>query len=167
MAQVDDKSLIIRHNQESNSIATVVKHLWGNMLSRWTDLLTSDGEKEWRERDLEFENDLSSRGEINEKWDEGWKCLFEALNGLSDKDLDQLVYIRNQGHTVGEAIFRQLAHYAYHVGQIVLLCKMYSTNWHTLSISRGDSKKYNYDKFEKKRRKQHFSQEFIKKNDKS
>jgi len=111
-------------NDESNSIAVIVKHLWGNMLSRWTDIFTTDGEKEWRNRDSEFEADLKSETEVLEKWEAGWNCLFNTLNSLSESDLNKIIYIRNEGHTVQEAINRQLAHYPYHVGQIVFIGKM-------------------------------------------
>ncbi len=161
IVQVDDEALAKRSNAESNSIATMVKHLWGNMLSRWTDFRTTDGEKEWRKRDEEFENDIGSRDELNLKWEEGWKCLFDALADLNDSHLDSLIYIRNQGHTVLEAIHRQLAHYAYHVGQIVYLSKELSTSWLSLSIPRGESKAFNADKFSQEKQKTHFTEDFI------
>src|ERR1043165_8598212 len=107
--QLPDEKLFWQYNSESNSIATIVKHLWGNMLSRWTDFLTTDGEKEWRNRDTEFENDIKSREELLSKWNEGWSCLFNALDALSADDLEKEIFIRNQGHTVIEAINRQLA----------------------------------------------------------
>lgn len=110
-AQVPDEKLFWKFNEESNSIATIVKHLWGNMLSRWTNFLNTDGEKESRNRDAEFENDMTTRGELIEKWNEGWGCLFDALSSLTPADLQKEIYIRNQGHTVMEAINRQLAHY--------------------------------------------------------
>ena len=112
----DDK-LFWQYNEESNSMATIVKHLWGNMLSRWTDFLTSDGEKEWRQREAEFDNDIRSRDDMMAKWTEGWNCLYAAIDPLTDEDLEKIIFIRNQGHTVTEAINRQLAHYAYHVGR--------------------------------------------------
>ena len=123
-AQVTDEQLFIQANSESNSIATIVKHLWGNMRSRWTDFLTTDGEKKWRKRDEEFENDSSTRQEMLEKWNAGWACLFNALNSITDADLAKVIYIRNQRHTILEAINRQLAHYPYHVGQIIFIGKM-------------------------------------------
>ena len=92
-AQVSDEALFWQYNEESNSIATIVKHLWGNMLSRWTDFLTSDGEKEWRKREEEFENDITTRKEMMDKWNEGWECLFNTLNSLTDNDLDKIIYI--------------------------------------------------------------------------
>lgn len=162
-AQLSDAQIFYQFNEESNSIATIVKHLWGNMLSRWTDFLTTDGEKEWRQRDAEFENDIVSRQEMLTKWNEGWKCLFDALDGLSHEDLTKDIYIRNQGHTVTEAINRQLAHYPYHVGQIVFLGKMLcNTQWKSLSISKGNSKNFNDDKFAQPKQKQHFTDEFLK-----
>jgi hypothetical protein len=137
MAQVKDEFLFVQVNIESNSIAAIVKHLWGNMLSRWTDFLHSDGEKEWRDRDSEFENDLKSRDEMMEKWQEGWQVLFMAIDELEASDWDKSVIINKHPQWVGEAIQRQLMHYAYHVGQIVLLCKLLNQGtWETLSIPR-------------------------------
>lgn len=147
-AQLTDEQLFIQVNSESNSIATIVKHLWGNMRSRWTDFLTTDGEKKWRKRDEEFENDSSTRQEMLEKWNAGWACLFNALNSITDADLAKVIYIRNQRHTILEAINRQLAHYPYHVGQIIFIGKMLSDkNWVSLSIPKGGSKEYNQEKF--------------------
>src|SRR5688572_21511838 len=103
-SQVPDEKLFWQYNDDCNSIATIVKHLCGNMLSRWTDFMTTDGEKEWRERDAEFENDIVSRTKLLEKWNAGWNCLFNALTSLTQDDLDKIIYIRNQGHTVMEAI---------------------------------------------------------------
>jgi hypothetical protein len=163
-AQVTDEQLFWQYNEESNSIAMIVKHLWGNMLSRWTDFLTTDGEKEWRQRDAEFENDINTREELMKKWKEGWECLLKAINALDEKDLDRVIYIRNQGHTVTEAINRQLAHYPYHVGQIVFIGKMLAQHgWVSLSIPRGNSQTYNADKFSRPKEKGHFTDEFLKK----
>jgi len=120
------------------------------MLSRWTDFLITDGEKEWRNRDAEFDNDISTRQELLDKWEEGWKCLLAALNSLSTDDLQKEIYIRNQGHSVTEAINRQLAHYPYHIGQIVFIGKMAcGNNWTSLSIPKGSSNLYNAGKFSK------------------
>ncbi|MBK8845483.1 MAG: DUF1572 family protein [Bacteroidetes bacterium] len=142
-SQLTDEQLFRHMNEESNSIATIVKHLWGNMLSRWTDFLTTDGEKEWRQRDAEFENDLVDRAALLAMWNEGWACLFNAINPLTEDDLTKEIFIRNQGHTITEAINRQLAHYAYHVGQIVFIGKLLcNENWTSLSIPKRDSKKY-------------------------
>lgn len=162
-AQLTDEQLFYQVNPESNSIATIVKHLWGNMLSRWTDFLHADGEKEWRNRDAEFENDIITRQALLDKWDAGWKCLFDALNGLTADDLGTIIYIRNMGHTVAEAINRQLAHYPYHVGQIVFIGKMVcDEGWASLSIPKGQSTEYNADKFSQPKRKAHFTDEVLK-----
>ncbi len=137
-SQLSDEQLFIQVNSESNSIAIIVKHLWGNMLSRWTDFLTSDGEKEWRKREAEFENDISTRQQLLQRWEEGWSCLFNALDSISDADLSRVIYIRNQGHTILEAINRQLSHYSSHVGQIIFLGKMLcNKNWSSISIPKG------------------------------
>lgn len=164
MLQLKEEQFFWQYNENSNSIGTIVKHLWGNMLSRWTNFLTTDGEKEFRDRDAEFENDIQSRAELMEKWEEGWTCLFNAIKDLKPEDLDKIVYIRNQGHTVTEAINRQLAHYPYHIGQIVFIGKMLTDKeWNSLSIPRGDSKKYNKEKFSTPKEKKHFTDEFLNK----
>lgn len=144
--------------EDANSIAIIVKHISGNMLSRWTNFLTEDGEKEWRKRDREFENTYTNKKELIEDWNLGWQCLFDAIMPLKNSDLERVIYIRNQGHTVTEAINRQLAHYSYHIGQIVLLGKILKgKDWQSLSIPKGDSKKYNKDKFSKEKGKRHFT----------
>ncbi len=156
--QLEDEKLFWQYNSESNSIAIIVKHLSGNMLSRWTDFLISDGEKEWRHRDAEFENDIASRDLLLKTWNAGWDCLFNTLNGLKSSDLDTIIYIRNQGHTVMEAINRQLAHYPYHVGQIVFIGKMVAdANWKSLSIPKGNSQNFNAEKFAKEKEIKHFT----------
>jgi hypothetical protein len=161
-AQVGDDKLFWKYNEESNSIATIVKHLWGNMLSRWSDFLSTDGEKDWRNRDAEFENNITTRNELIDKWNEGWQCFFAALNSLTTDDLQKVIYIRNEGHTIAEAINRQLAHYPYHVGQIVFIGKMVCENgWASLSIPKGNSKLFNDDKFSKPKHKEHFADEII------
>jgi hypothetical protein len=161
-AQVPDEKLFWQANEDSNSIANLVKHLSGNMRSRWTDFLTSDGEKEWRDRDSEFENDIATRQELVERWEEGWSALFGALTPLTAEDLGKIIYIRNQGHTVTEAINRQLAHYPYHVGQIVFIGKMIcDSNWSSLSIPKGKSNSFNADKFSKPKQKGHFTDEIL------
>ena len=150
MHQLEPHQLFVMVNDDTNSIATIVKHLSGNMLSRWTDFLTTDGEKPWRERDAEFENDLKSKEAVMQVWDKGWNCFFDALNSLEPGQLSQIIYIRNEGHAVVEAINRQLAHYPYHVGQIVFYAKQLKTSaWDSLSIPRNASKSYNADKFSK------------------
>lgn len=149
-AQLSEEQLFWQYNEESNSIAMIVKHLWGNMLSRWTDFLTSDGEKEWRQRDAEFVNDIATIDELIDKWNEGWACLFKALDSLTTEDLTKEIYIRNEGHSVVEAINRQLAHYPYHIGQIVFIGKMIcDEDWNSLSIPRGNSKAFNTEMLKK------------------
>jgi hypothetical protein len=163
IARIPEEKLSWQYNEESNSIATIVKHLHGNMMSRWTDFLTTDGEKAWRQRDAEFENDMDSKERVLARWNEGWTCLFKALNDLKEDDLAKTIYIRNQGHSVMEAINRQLAHYPYHVGQIVFLGKMISgTEWESLSIPKGNSKTYNAEKFSQPKHNEHFTDEFLK-----
>lgn len=145
-------------NAASNSVAIMVKHLWGNMLSRWTDFLTSDGEKEWRERDEEFEDRYQSKEDVLKHYNEGWDCLFAAIKPLSEEQLGETVYIRNEGHTVAEAIDRQMAHYAYHIGQIVFLSKqILAENWESLSIPKNQSKQYNAEKFKDQKGNRHFT----------
>ena len=160
IAQLSDDQLSIQLNQESNSIGTIVKHMWGNMMSRWTDFLNTDGEKEWRKREEEFDNDLTDRETILRHWDEGWTCCFNALKSLKPEDLQRIIYIRNEGHTVSEAINRQLAHYPYHVGQIVFLAKALAANgWESLSIPRGGTKTFNDEKFARDKGRRHFTDE--------
>lgn len=162
--QVEPDQLFVGFNDDSNSIATIVKHLWGNMLSRWTDVLTSDGEKPWRDRDAEFENDIRTKEELLEKWNEGWECLFNAINSIGPDQLSQIIYIRNEGHTVMDAINRQLAHYPYHIGQIIYAAKLLKkSNWDSLSIPRNRSNQYNSEKFSKDKSIRHFTDEELKK----
>ncbi|MBK6273309.1 MAG: DUF1572 family protein [Saprospirales bacterium] len=152
LAQVDDEKLFFQPSEDSNSIAIIVQHIAGNMLSRWTDFLTTDGEKDWRNRDAEFETNITNRQALLEYWNKGWNCLFDAMNSLTETDLEKTIYIRNEGHTVVEAINRQLAHYPYHVGQIIFLAKMLSTNeWKSLSIPKNKSQDYNQVKFSKEK----------------
>ncbi len=148
IVQVPEDKLSWQYNSESNSIAIIVKHMVGNMLSRFTDFLITDGEKNWRNRDMEFENEYQTKEEILASWEKGWSCVFGALEPLGSDDLLKTVLIRNEKHTVTEAINRQLAHYAYHSGQIVFLGKMIcGEDWHNLSIPRGQSGQFNADKF--------------------
>lgn len=156
--QLEPEQLFFSANNDTNSIAVIVKHLSGNMLSRWTDFLTSDGEKEWRNRDDEFESTITDKKILLQKWDEGWKCLFNAINQLTADDLGRIIYIRNEGHTVTEAINRQLAHYPYHIGQIVFYAKqLKQTEWKSLSIPKNKSKSYNSEKFLKEKKRTHFT----------
>lgn len=162
--QLSDEQLFWKASENDNSIAIIVNHLKGNMLSRWTNFLTEDGEKEWRQRDQEFEAVITSRDELLKAWEEGWTCLFNALDQVNDQNIESILYIRNQGHTVVEAINRQLCHYAYHVGQIVLIGKILKKeHWQSLSIPKGESKIYNQDKFSKEKEIKHFTSEFLNK----
>ena len=162
---INDEAFHWQYNDDSNSIAMIVSHLSNNMLSRFTDFLTTDGEKAWRNRDLEFEPQLSTKEELINKWNEGWDCLFDAISSLSETDLNQIVYIRNEGHTVTAAINRQLAHYPYHIGQIVMLGKMLANKqWQSLSIPKGKSQAYNAEKFAKPQQEVHFTDEFLNQN---
>lgn len=144
--------------EDSNSISIIVKHVVGNMLSRWTNFLTEDGEKEWRHRDSEFQDTFKNKEELLNYWNEGWNCLFDAIKPLIHEDLEKIIYIRNQGHTVTEAINRQLAHYSYHIGQLVFLGKLLKGNdWVSLSIPKGNSNIYNQEKFSKEKGRRHFT----------
>ncbi len=144
MDQLTDEELLIKPGDAFNNIAIVVNHVAGNMLSRWTDFLTSDGEKSWRHRDTEFLEFNKSKEEIYARWNEGWDCLFNTLNSLRPEDLEKNVTIRNEQHNVVEALNRQLAHYAYHVGQIVFIANsIKGEGWKSLSIPRGQSEQFN------------------------
>ncbi|MCH2032637.1 MAG: DUF1572 domain-containing protein [Tenacibaculum sp.] len=158
--QLTEEQIFWHPNEENNSVAIIVKHIAGNMLSRWTNFLTEDGEKEWRNRDKEFINSFETKEDVIAYWEEGWNCLFNAINPLITEDSERIIYIRNQGHTVTEAINRQLCHYAYHVGQIVFLGKiLLDSNWKSLSIPKGQSTDYNKDKFSKEKSRKHFTED--------
>jgi uncharacterized damage-inducible protein DinB len=140
IAQAPDEALTAALDPESNSIAIIVKHMSGNMRSRWTGFLTSDGEKSDRNRDTEFESPATSRAELTAQWEAGWKHVFDALASLTDADLNRTVLIRSEPHSVTQAINRQIAHYSYHVGQIVFLSKHFSAaHWTALTTPRGKS----------------------------
>ncbi len=144
IAQVQDERLSTVLDPEMNSIALIVKHMAGNMRSRWTDFLTSDGEKPNRNRDTEFEAPPASREAILKLWEEGWSCVFSALEPLTDADMTREVMIRSEPHSVMQAINRQIAHYAYHVGQIVFLAKHFQAEqWKSLSVPRKGSADFN------------------------
>lgn len=144
--QLSDEQVFWQFNEESNSVAIIVKHIAGNMLSRWTNFLTEDGEKSWRNRDEEFINTFKTKDEVLEYWEKGWDCLFNALNQINDENLYSTIYIRNESHSLIDAVFRQLAHYPYHIGQIVFIAKMLKNNdWETLSIARNKSDDFNSD----------------------
>jgi len=144
MAQVSDDQLEAVLDSEMNSIAVIVKHMVGNMRSRWTDFLSSDGEKPNRNRDSEFEDPPATRQDLLALWEEGWSCVFGALETLSDEDLSRSVMIRGEAHSVMQAINRQIAHYASHCGQIVLLAKHFSyDHWQSLTVPRKQSAEFN------------------------
>lgn len=145
MQQIPDEAFFWKPNEESNSVYLLIKHMSGNMQSRWTDFLNSDGEKEWRKRDEEFEqSEQLDRIAILAAWEKGWACLFDALSPLTEADLGRHVSIRGEAHSVMEAVNRQVAHYSYHIGQLVFLCKLIvNSQWQTLSIARGQSDAFN------------------------
>lgn len=162
--QLEEEQLFISVNEDTNSIATIIKHMSGNMLSRWTDFLTSDGEKEWRNRDDEFENTINSKEELLNIWNKGWTCFFKAIEELKPEQLSQIIYIRNEGQTALDAINRQLAHYPYHIGQIVFYAKMLKKEeWTSLSIPKNKSKSYNTEKFAQEKSHKHFTDDELKK----
>lgn len=133
-----------QYNEESNSIAVLVNHISGNMQSRFTNFLTEDGEKPWRNRDAEFENSYQSKEELLNIWEKGWDCLFQALEQLDEENLKNTVTIRGEAMLVADALFRQLSHYAYHVGQMVYIAKMIkNSDWKSLSIPKNISKEFN------------------------
>lgn len=164
IGQLEDEQLFISFNEDTNSIAQIVKHLSGNMLSRWTDFLNSDGEKEWRNRDDEFVDTYKSKAELLENWNKGWDCLFNAINPLKPEQLSDIIYIRNEGHSVVEAINRQLAHYPYHIGQIVFYAKLLKkTEWESLSIPKNKSGDYNSEKFSREKTIKNFTDDELNK----
>ena len=145
IAQSKDEELFVALDEEANSIAVVMKHMAGNMISRWTDFLNSDGEKPDRNRDMEFVIEANTtKDEVLAYWERGWKCVFDAVEPLTPVDFERRVTIRGQEHTIVQAINRQLMHYSYHIGQIVFLAKHFrSTEWQTLSIPRNRSAAFN------------------------
>lgn len=144
MEQVRDEDLFAILDSEANSIAVIAKHMAGNMLSRWTDFLTSDGEKPTRNRDGEFVDPPATREGLLEMWEGGWACLFNALEPLADADMERTVTIRSEPHSVMQAVNRQIAHYSYHVGQIVFLAKHFAGDrWQSLSVPRNKSAEFN------------------------
>lgn len=146
--QLSEIEMHWKSNPEDNSIALIIKHLWGNMRSRWTNFLTEDGEKSWRNRETEFLSPPQSKKELLHLWEEGWQCLFNSLENLEDSDFEKPIKIRNQELTIMQALSRQLAHYSYHVGQIVYLGKTIKGNaWVSLSIPKGESQSFNHRLF--------------------
>jgi len=144
LAQLSDEQIYATLDPEMNSVAVIIKHLSGNMLSRWTGFPDADGESATRNRDAEFVDPPAQRAEVVQQWEDGWRCVFSALERLTDADLSRRVTIRGEAHSVMQAIHRQLAHYAYHVGQIVFLAKhLQHENWRSLSIPRNQSSQFN------------------------
>ena len=142
--QVPDDKLHVALDENTNSIAVIMKHVAGNLRSRWTDFLTTDGEKPWRNRDDEFVDSFTTRAEILEFWERGWACLLETLKGLAPEDLGKTVAIRGEPHSVPLALERSLGHTCYHIGQIVQLARIHAgSNWKTLTIPRGGSEQFN------------------------
>lgn len=159
LAQVKDEDLHRVIGEDGNPIAVIMRHIAGNARSRFTDFLTSDGEKPWRDREGEFTEKAATRAELMADWSSGWACLFAALDALKVEDLERTVHIRNEGHTVEEALHRQIAHYAYHVGQVVLLSRAFvGSEWVSLSIPRGSSQAFNAQKFTEPAQRKHFTE---------
>lgn len=155
---LSEEELNWQTNEESNSVAMLMRHITGNLLSRFTNFFTEDGEKSWRDRDGEFAAGFYNRHELITNWDKAWNILFETLNALNDENIDAKVKIRNQEHTVAEALCRQLAHYPYHVGQIVFIGKMIKNkDWQSLSIPRNKSDEYNRERFNNPDLEQHYT----------
>lgn len=160
LSQVSDEDIFLKPSFQENSIAIIMQHMAGNMLSRWANIWEEDGEKVWRERDKEFEEVIKSRNHLMEQWESGWNQYLTTLESVEIVDLERLVYIRNQGHTLVEAINRQLCHYSYHCGQIVLLAKSRrKDDWKSLSIPMGKSEHYDEHQFSKPKIRRHFTDE--------
>lgn len=158
IARLNENQIHWQPNEDTNSIALLVKHMTGNMKSRFTNFLTEDGEKTWRKRDTEFENTIKSKSHLLETWEAGWRVVFDAVNPLEEKQLEDLIYIRNEGHTIIEALNRQLNHYAYHVGQMVFIGKqLLGDTWESLSIPKGQSEVFFQEKMAQKKGKRHFT----------
>jgi len=158
IAQLNDAEVLAQPNQASNSIALIVHHLSGNMLSRWTDFLKCDGEKPWRNREAEFEDSYPDKAAMMMAWNEGWNCLLTTLETLTPDDLSKIIYIRNEGQSVLEAIQRQLAHYPSHIGQILFQAKAIKGNdFNSLSIPKGNSDSFNKEKFSQEKSRKHFT----------
>lgn len=156
-SQISNKQIFEVPSQESNSIAVIMKHMAGNMLSRWTNIFESDGEKSWRNRDDEFVNTFNDKEELITYWNEGWERLENTLDNVTNDDLETIVYIRNMGCTFHDAIIRQNSHYAYHVGQIVFIARLLKgSEFQSLSIPKNQSASYNSERFSKEKTIKHF-----------
>jgi uncharacterized damage-inducible protein DinB len=150
LAQLNDEEFDKKLSPESNSVRIIVQHLAGNMISRWTDFLTTDGEKEWRNRDAEFESQALSREALMQQWEKAWNILFDTLNALTADHLQQTIHIRKEPMTVTQALLRQVSHYSYHVGQIVQLAKEWKGDqWQTLSIAKNKSNEHQQGSYTK------------------
>lgn len=146
--QIDDQHIHDSPDPNQNSIAILMKHLAGNMISRWTNFRTEDGEKPWRDRETEFVDDFESAEDLIAYWEKGWGVLFDALDSVQEDELDSIIYIRNESHELIEAIERHLAHVSYHTGQIVYIAKIFAgDSWQSLSIPKGKTEEYNREKF--------------------
>lgn len=146
--QLNDADIHWKYESTGNSISVIVKHLSGNMLSRWTNFFSEDGEKTWRNRDSEFEDTYKTKEEMLVAWEKGWNCFYDAIQEINEGNFEKTIKIRNEPHSILQALNRQLAHYSYHIGQIVLLGKtIKGENWVSLSIPKGQSKAFNLVKF--------------------
>lgn len=158
VAQIEDEMLFEVPSAESNSVAVIMKHMAGNMLSRWTNVFESDGEKSWRNRDDEFVDSYSTKEELMQYWNSGWERLSDTLDDITDDDLETIIYIRNMGCTVHDAIIRQISHYAYHVGQIVYIARfLKGIGFESLSVPKGGSKEFNNKRFAREKEIKHFT----------
>ncbi len=159
ISQLNEEDLFVHPvHKHCNSIAIIMQHIAGNLQSRFTNFLTEDGEKPWRNRDNEFEAIITNKSELLNLWEAAWNTLFGTLDNLNESDIEKIVYIRNQGHTVTEAIARQLCHYGYHVGQIVFIGTLIKgDDWQSLSIPKGNSTAYNESHFSKPKTVEHFT----------
>jgi hypothetical protein len=156
-AQLSEQEVFHSADEYSNSIAVITKHISGNMISRFTDFLTSDGEKPWRNREMEFQNSFETKEQVLAYWEKGWACVFNAIDPLTIEEANKIVYIRNEGHSILEALNRQLGHYSYHIGQIVFLGKtLKGKDWQSLSIPVGQSTTFNSEKFGKEKSRKNF-----------
>ena len=156
--QLTDEQVLAKPNEASNSIALIIHHLSGNMTSRFTDFLTADGEKPWRNRESEFEETFADKKAMMDVWEKGWVCLFNAIDALQPDDLSRIIYIRNEGQSVLEALQRQLAHYPHHIGQILYQAKILKGNdFKSLSIPKGGSADFNKEKFSQEKERKHFT----------
>lgn len=156
--QLESNQLFKEVANGTNSIAVIMKHIAGNLISRWTNVFKEDGEKEWRNRDSEFVDDFNGKDELLAYWNKGWKILFDLLNTIDEADLERIIYIRNMGCSLDDAILRQLCHYPYHIGQIVFVSKYFKgESFSSLTIPLGASKTYNKEKFDQEKSIKHFT----------